>query len=403
MDKQRTKVRNYFSPVPVVLFLGALCTASVGLACEGERQIRTFQEIEGELQEIDLGGDMPGNILFRCPSSVGDSTLLQLRNFLSSLAGTIDQQRRLRRAGQTGYPTHGAASGDSIGDYGRLSTFASADYNNVDRSRTTLGQGLTQDSFSFTWGADYRLRDTLFLGGTLNLLSSDTDIDDNLGSTDVNTIVMGFHGSQYWQNDLFLDWLATLSYSDLDIDRTDLAGSYKASTDAWHWSTELSFGHQLSVSRWRITPIARLFYMRGQLDGYTERVVSQFGDPEVADKQSHNLTMFDLSLQTDYVLLANWGVVIPSFKLAYERDFSGTSSSSGRVLTTQETLHIFYSGETDDPDRNTVMARLGVSAQFQRGLSAFINYQHLLGHDYFDRYHIGAGIRYEIPLGFAGF
>lgn len=340
------------------------------------------------------------------PTQTGESTRTQSKHFLIGLGNVIEQLRngtRGRPANQqtalTGQARGGAASAESSGitGFSRMSTIVIEDYAESERENTQRGRGYNQHTYTTTLGFDYRVNESLFAGATASYLSGKTDIDANAASQDLEIYVVGFHGSKYWQNALFLDWLMSYGSLGLDLERFDGAGNFEADTDGEQWSADLSLGYQYSSSRWRLTPVLKAFHLRGETDSYRETRLDGSRAPKVVDSQNFDSAVAELSVQSEYVVPANWGVVIPSINLAYQHEFSDADKSTGRNSGAGSSAASSFAETPDDPDDGTLTARVGISAQFQRGWSAFASYEHLLEHDYVDEYNVTVGVRYEIP------
>lgn len=349
-----------------------------------------------------------------CPSQTGSSTRTQFFDFVSNLGTRISQQRHVVRDPEgereegsdttAGLALGGAASADETGiaAYGRLSAFGVADYSASDREATAKGDAYNQHNEAVILGLDYRFSNTLFAGATFNYLTGDTDFtgaDGPLGSTDVDSYVFGLHGSKYWGN-VYLDALVTYGEFDLDIERIDNTGPgpssrYGASPDGNISSADITLGYVHSHNRWRVTPATKLLYMDGSIDGYLENLRSDFifaPPPRAVEKQDFEALNAELSVQFDYVVLKNWGVLIPSLKLAYNHEFEDPHTVRGARIGLGEGS---FAERPEAPDADTASVRLGVSAQLKRGWSAFASFEKLFEHSYIDRNNIVAGIRYE--------
>lgn len=352
---------------------------------------------------VPFGGDFP---VEQCPSQTASSTTTLLFDFVNSLRTRVAQQRRARRVLDVdeegnvarGMTLGGAASADEevsgVSAYGRLSPFFVLDHSEGDRDRTSRGYGYDQDADSFILGADYRFSDTLFAGATLSYLSAETEYDEDQGSIDLDGYILGLHGSKYFANNLFVDAVAT--YGELETDilrRAPPSQRFTASPDGDVFSGELALGYQYSQGRTRLTPLVRFHYLDGSLDSYSETVASGFGPPNSYDEQEFDAENLEISFQADTVLLMDWGVLIPSVNVAYHHEFSDATVVRGNYFDPEGPA---FAQQPDDPDRNTVVVRLGASAQFTHGWSSFVSLEKLLQHDYFDRYHAVLGVRYEI-------
>lgn len=393
--------RGHRLPVGLAVALGALAFAPVAGAQE-----ETGSGTQTECAVVPIGFGEGVVFAEQCPTQGGSSTSTQLFTFVNDLRTRIIQQRRGKRILQAqeqqtagAMTLGGAASADEDGvggvsAFGRLSPFAIVDVADADRERTAGGQAYDQDTESVILGADYRVNDTLFVGGTLNYLNGDTEFANDAGSIDVDSYILGLHGSKYWGNSFFMDALVTYGQLDADIVRNvEIFGQrrrYTASPDGDELSAEVAVGYEYSEGRNRITPLAKLHYFDGSLDGYTEDG-SPFPGPQTVGKQDFDAVNLQLGLQADTVLLMGWGVLIPSVNFSYYREFSDANtvevSNGGLPALTQR---------PDNPDRHTYVIRLGASAQFTHGWSGFVSFEKLLHHDYLDRNNAVLGVRYEI-------
>lgn len=339
-------------------------------------------------------------------SQLAESTNLQLSNVIGNMAGRIGGLRRqqLCDMGAGLFASCGGLAGGAAGDednallsMGRLSMLALYDYSNQERDRTALGNGFEQDSQSVTVGVDYRLSATSFIGTTLSTSSADTTFDSNAGNQDGQTTVVAAHASKYWDT-FFVDGLLSVGRMALDIERVDGVDRYQASPDADFWSADISLGYGYSKDRWRLTPLSRLLIMRGDIDAYREQSLSNSGVLRQLNSQELESSIFALSVQLDYIVPQNWGVLIPSVKLDYQRELASASTASGEQIDAASNTTTGNIAEiTDDPDSNTAIFGLGASAQFQQGWSAYFNAEILLGHEYLNQYSLVLGGRYEIP------
>ena len=189
-----------------------------------------------------------------------------------------------------------------------------------------------------------------------------------------DSLILGFHASKYW-GDTYLDALLTYGQIDLDVERSSGFSQFDSSTDGDFHSAELAFGHLFNHRSWTITPSVRLLNVRGNIDGYTEKVVSGGGAITYEDQKFDSLNA-RASLQADYVFLADWGVLIPSIYFAYHHEYAEADA-----VTTNNGLRQF--GE--DPVSNYRAGRLNLAAQFKRGFSGFISYERLIDHELLDR------------------
>lgn len=387
--------------MPLAVMFGLL-----GLALTPLAQAQQTPEENPEECELVFGqSELPELV---CASQSGATTGPQLFTFVNDLRTRVIQQRNARRIindqGQLnasrGAPLGGAASADDdvtgVSAYGRLSPFVIGDFADADRERTSEGIAYDQDTESFILGADYRVNNTLFVGGTLSYLDGDTDFANDRGDIDVEAYILGLHGSKYWGNGLFMDGLVTYGEFDADITRNAISpfggptSRFTASPDGEEMSAEVALGYEYSQGRNRITPLVKLHYFDATLDGYQEETDS-FGSGQQVSEQDFDSVNLQVALQADTVLLMGWGVLIPTVNLAYHHEFAeGTTTSIQGPFGSPTKL------TAEDPDQHTFVLRVGASAQFTHGWSGFVSFEKLLHHDYLDRNNAVLGVRYEI-------
>lgn len=343
----------------------------------------------------------------RCSSQTAEAVSTELTAILGSLSSKISGIRRQKLCaadggfGACGGVRGGAASADQAEDMllssGRLSLLALHDYSNQQRDNTSLGAGFDQSANAVTLGLDSRLSRDTFAGATLSVSRSETELDGKAGEQEGDSVILAGHLSRYFAR-FFVDALIGFGQSELDIDRTDGIDQYSASSDSDYWSGDVALGYAYSKERWRLTSMLRAKMLRGSVDGYREKSENQSGILKDFDEQDLESTRLELSLQADYVVLTQWGVLIPSSKLEVMQEFADATTVSGRNLNAfDNSLNSNFNEASDDPDGTTALLGLGVSAQFKRGWSAYANGDVLLGHSYLDTYSIVAGLRYELP------
>lgn len=327
-----------------------------------------------------------------CADQTASSTREQTTNFVGTLSDNISRQRSSFRTSQNRttsllQPQGGAAGADSdIGASGRLSPFVVLDSTDSERRATASARAYDQDANSLILGFDYRLDNNLIAGATLSYVDAETELDNDQGSSDSESLILGLHASRYWGN-TYLDGLLTYGQIDLDIERVSPGGRFDGSTDGDFHAAELALGHLFNHKQWSITPSVRLLHVRGSLDGYSEvSTTGGFGAISYNEQKFESLNA-RAALQADYVVLTDWGVLVPSLYAAYHHEHIGANA----VTTTVGLKQI---GE--DPAKNYKVARINLAAQFKHGLSGFLSYERLADHEFLDRDTATLGFRYEL-------
>jgi len=158
------------------------------------------------------------------------------------------------------------------GDDSRLEIYTAGDFNAYSQDQlTNLLQGFDTDSYAGTVGLEYRLLPWLMAGAGWSYVTSDTELDHNLGGIDLDGQVLSTYLAAVW-NRFYAD--AKYSYGGFDhsTSRDTLMGSTaKGFTNSWVHNMGLNFGYTIPVRRNFVTgPIASLDYATGGVSGYSE-------------------------------------------------------------------------------------------------------------------------------------
>jgi len=324
---------------------------------------------------------------------------------LGGLAMTIDgQQRSLTSLTEA---QGGGASADAGGllASGRLGIFVNGSLGRIDKDRTQNEEGFESDSGGLTAGADYRLSESIILGGAFGWGQTNTDIDASGGSLDTDSYSLSLYGTWYQGESLFIDGIISYGWSDYDQKRNirysvpdtpDVNQTASAKFDGNHWNLALNAGYDFSRGALTLGPRIGLEYINADVDGYSERMSrpADFGSGWASRISSQNYESFTSSLggQFSYALSQDWGVLVPQMQLDWVHEYKDDIQVvNGSYI--QDPTNTLYSIRGDAPDSDYFNLQLGLSAQFARGQSAFVYFQKVLDYQDIDGYSVGAGIR----------
>ncbi|WP_269618387.1 autotransporter outer membrane beta-barrel domain-containing protein [Zhongshania sp. BJYM1] len=346
-----------------------------------------------------------------CGATVSESTGTQAQEVAMSLlprilsqntSGGSSAKKGKKRVTAFDFRDLGGAAGADDADNallngGRFSLFSFTDYTNRDRHATSRSGGFEQEVNSFTLGFDYRIDDSMFFGMTVSGADGESKLDTRTGGSDTSSTTIGVHGAKYWGNS-FVAGLIAYGALDIDIDRTAAGDSFSASTDGSYWYGDISIGFEENYGGWRITPQARALLVSGDIDAYREKSATGTGVIRSIQSQDIDSAILTLSVQADYPLLLDWGVLLPSMRVELIADGGDGYKSNGQNLNdVDKTVVNTFADQADDPDSSTVAVSWGASAQFSQGLAAYIVYERLFYHDYLNKYTATVGVRYELP------
>ena len=342
-----------------------------------------------------------------CGAPVSESAGTQAQEVAMSIGTKILSQRAANKRGNGkktafDYRALGGAAGadgsdNTLLDGSRFSLFSFADYSKRDRHATSRSGGYEQEVNSFTLGFDYRVDDTTFFGMSVSGSDGESDLDTLNGGSDVSSTTLGVHGAKYW-GDSFIAGFLAYGALDIDVDRITTVDSFNASTDGSYWYGDISVGFEENYGGLRVTPQARVLFLSGNIDGYRETSASGAGIIRSINGQDIDSTVLTLSVQADYPVLLNWGVLLPSLRLELISDGGDGYKSNGQNLNDSDKSAIgSFADQADDPDSSTVAVSWGTSAQLKGGLALYAVYERLFYHDYLNKYTATLGIRYELP------
>jgi hypothetical protein len=339
-----------------------------------------------------------------CGATVSESSGAQAQGSVMTLLSKIGRFRA--KGGGEGEKdkktaSGGAASADSLDnamlDGSRFSLFGFADYFKSDRDASSRSDGYEQEINSLTLGFDYRLDDSTFFGVFINGSDGDTELYADDGGSDVSSATVGIHGAKYWGN-TFVAGLIAYGALDITSNRITSSDSFRASTEGDFWSGGLSIGFEENFGGWRITPQAGVLLLSGDIDAYQERSASGNGVVRRINSQSIASQMLTLTLQADYPVLLNWGVLLPSLRVDLISDGGDGSKINGQNLDDlNKNVISSFADQAEEPDSSNVAVSAGASALFRDGLVVYAVYERLLHHEYLNKYTATVGFRCELP------
>jgi len=359
------------------------------------------------------------NITTRLAALRGGATGISLRQF----ALHLDRQTIPLNLVASNVPMGLAAEKEvpeRSGAFKRLGIFASGEVNVGDKDATSRESGFDFESYGLTLGADYRLNPKVVLGVALGYMTTDIDLDQDGGQLKASGFSGSLYGTYHVSDPFYIDGIVSVGRNDYDIDRairysirelnpdgTPTGGMVtidqvaQADSDGTWYGFSLSTGYDFYVAGLTVGPIARLNYSRADLDGYQENIDNTAAGSGLAlSVEGQKITSFSTVLggQASYAISLPWGVVLPQLRLEWEHEFENASRTIRANFledpTPDDTSQIQLL--TDAPDRDFFNIAAGVSAVFRRGLSAFVQYQTVIGLADVNSHHVALGLRIEL-------
>jgi outer membrane autotransporter protein len=307
----------------------------------------------------------------------------------------------------------GAGSSAGANPFGRLGIFVNGTFSFGDHDTTSREAGYDFDVYGVTGGVDYRFTDNLVLG----LAFGYTDIRDEYtsarGWTDADVYTFSAFGT-YYVGRFYVDGIFSYAWNDFDSARnivyavpsTDRMGNpvpgttmvnqtARSETDGAQYSFGLSGGYDFTARGFTFGPYGRLSYLKANIDAFQERIDNTnpgFGLALGINEQDVESLTWALGGQVSYALSTGFGVLVPQARFEWEHEFLDNQRTiTARFVSDPLRTPILL--DTDDPDRDYFNLGAGLSAVFQRGVSAFVYYETALALRDVTAHQVAVGLR----------
>ena len=287
-------------------------------------------------------------------------------------------------------------SGNAGGEenFSRLGLFINGSITDGEKDTTSLERGYDLEGDSITLGADYRISNTLVAGVAYG--KSDTEIDFTTNNKMTNEIDnMLFYGSWY-KDQFYVDGVVGYASGDIETRRRIQVGSIDEVVGGETESSQIFFSitGNFDFVEGALTygPYASLDYIDGEIDGYEEVGTTGF-EVGFAD-QDIKSQVLTFGGRVQYAWSQPWGIIVPHARAEWKTELEDDRDAIvGRFVLDQSANE--FSIEADDLDADWFQLALGVSATFQRGFSAYIDYEQAVSYDDTDIETFSFGGRWE--------
>ncbi len=343
------------------------------------------------------------------------------RSTTSGLAMNLDGINLLAKPdeGATGFPQIGGAAGDAgDADIG-WAWFGNVNGGYSDRDRSPNEDGYDSNFYGGTLGVDYAFDSGMVLGIAVGYQDYTADVTGGSptaanpaspssgGSVDATTY--SFSGYALFNTDAyFMSAIVGYASSDYDLDRKAffLPGpnpqgraaapgfminrSYRANTDSGQAGAELTFGGAvIEDGPFSLDAYVKLNYLAMHIDGYTEKERDNTGStstPGLALKyvgQDVDVAETGLGFTMRRSFNTGFGVFVPYLGAEWRYQYNGGNGvvkySYAFALPAQPGDDLNFASRTDNSDKSYSIATVGFSTQFAHNVSAFLQYEALLG------------------------
>ncbi len=309
-------------------------------------------------------------------------------------------QKQLRRGA--------GASADNALLENRFGIFLTGDISSGSKDSTDNESGLDFDTYGITLGADYRFTNQFILGGAVGYIDTNTTLANSLGDLDTTGYSVSLYGTYYGKQEYFLDF--SLSYGSNNFEQRrvvayELEGlasvnqAMKSDYDGRLISLFLGSGYDFLSGPWTFGPRMDLEYIRSDVDGFSETAsdpnVSGGGWTTRVDATDQTWLTVNFGGKLSYTQSTSWGVLTPYTRLDWLHEFKDDAQVINAYFSDDPSGNAIRI-ETDNPDRDYLRLRLGVTAQFRQGTVVFFDYGTLMAHSNWSSNTINIGVRMEL-------
>jgi outer membrane autotransporter protein len=296
-------------------------------------------------------------------------------------------------------PTAGGGAGDDL--VSRTGIFVNVQHDAATRKITDLENGYDYDANTLTLGADYRLSNTWVMGVALGLTQNDLEFKQQDGDleTDITSLVV--FGSQQrgrlaWDIQLGYGQTAFSSRRNIFYDAGDVQMDevLRGSTEGDQWLLNTQLQWEWNRQALNVYPFASVNYVQNDTKAYGEQGTSGLA-MMFSDQSIRQLTL-EAGAQATYAMNRNWGVLVPMLQMSVLHDTRQDLDPVTARFAYDPDMDNAFQLSYDASEQTYFQFGVGASAVFKRGISAFFQYQQLLGYDDLSAYQLQAGVRYEL-------
>ncbi|MFK7996812.1 MAG: autotransporter outer membrane beta-barrel domain-containing protein [Granulosicoccus sp.] len=290
----------------------------------------------------------------------------------------------------------GTASADSV-DSGGFSTFVNGMVGEADRSASAGEDGFEATSSGITAGLDYSFSAKGVLGVAFGLTSHSADFTENEsvagGGLDMDLVGLSLYGL-WFGNDWYADGVLSFGNGTIDLERRifipaaegllDADGGANdgadrtatAETDSSQIGVSFGAGMDIVNGPFTFAPYARMSFLSVTIDSYDE-AGAQGLNLSVQEQDIDSLTMaFGFRLVA--IKSTSFGVLAPQLSVELEHEFADDEREliSTYVHDPRQNQLI---ATTDAPDRDYLVAGMGISSVTRNGVQLFADVKSTIG------------------------
>jgi uncharacterized protein with beta-barrel porin domain len=248
-------------------------------------------------------------------------------------------------------------------------------YSKSNRMETDLENGYQSELAGLVVGLDYRFTDSFVLGGTLGQTKDNTNFFNSAGSLKTSNNTFTLYGTWLPSESVAIDGYLGTGKINFDSQRHVvfglISGMDSGRTTGDQLMAGLSASYQKDIGRVNVAPFINLDFIKTSINGYNESGTTTM-EMHYGNRSALSLTS-SLGSRVSTSYGHDWGTLVPSARLALVHEFQNrTSQISNELVSTPGTGFLVA---TDAPDRNYLIAGLGVAAALNGGTQLFLDYE----------------------------
>ncbi|MCB1756128.1 MAG: autotransporter outer membrane beta-barrel domain-containing protein, partial [Gammaproteobacteria bacterium] len=298
---------------------------------------------------------------------------------------------------------NGGGAGDDEGEPSRFGAFVNGTVSVGKLDRSDREMGLDFDNQSVTAGVDYRINDSVVVGGSLGVTRHQGDYSSEGGGIELKSTSLSAFATWYDEDDIYVDAILHYGSSKFDIERRinldgEAAQFARGKPDATEFALSLGAGLEYASGSWTYGPYGRLSFSSVDVDAYDESASDPqspgFGSVLSVRSQSIDSSSIVLGGHVSRAISTAGGVYLPQARLELEHRFSDSAREVEASFRYDPEKNLFAI-DSENVDTDYLNLGLGGSAVFRNGRSAFVFYETRLGQDRLTQNWFKVGVRFE--------
>lgn len=281
----------------------------------------------------------------------------------------------------------------------------SAQTGETERFSTNREVGYDSDLDGVLGGPDYRFNDGLVVGLALGVTTDDASYENNAGKLETESRSLMVYSTYLLGDNAYIDGyigFASLDFSserDVSVDgeaadNFGFSGQIDSDFDGDQTLLGVSIGYDWFRQNYSYGVNAALDYSKTEIDAFDEEGSTGL-ELEYPDQDSKSLTL-TLGGNVARDLDMGWGTLTLNAGLAavYQGE-NDSRSFDARLIVSPDVDTTTLTLETDSPDREYLLASLGLVAATSAGTQYFLNYERLESHDFLETWVVSLGFLAE--------